>query len=220
MTEFHIATLTTDFISLPSYLVNNGICGPTDVDFLVALLTIIEQHDLAGLVLDYAVKIRNENVFTTSFQSVNLTVGSDENCRLFTGYQHDTARICEVWDLKETLSNLLGIPRHSFWFAGLQLSPFVLVWQFPSALAEQCKAVLCDNKSQLVSKLSISSVPCSSVHYCFHGHHYMLFSQEPTASHQFHPASLVHIHPGPSASTADARELYPGLGKHGTPTSP
>ena len=79
MTEFHIATLTTDFISLPSYLVNNGICGPIDVDFLVALLTIIEQHDLAGLVLDYAVKIRDENVFTTSFQSVDLTVGSDEN---------------------------------------------------------------------------------------------------------------------------------------------
>ena len=79
MTEFHITTLTTDFISLPSYLVNNGICGPIDVDFLVALLTIIEQHDLAGLVLDYAVKIRDENVFTTSFQSVDLTVGSDEN---------------------------------------------------------------------------------------------------------------------------------------------
>jgi len=152
---------------------------------------------------------------TTSFQSVNLTVGSDENFRLFTGYQHDAARVCEVWDLKETLSNLLGIPRHHFWFAGLQLSPFVLVWQFPSALAEQCTAVLCENKSQLVSKLSINSVSCSSVHYWFHGHHYTLFSQESTASHQLHPASsLVHIQPGPSATTTDARGLYHGLGKH------
>jgi len=214
MTKFHIATQITDFISLHSYLVNNGMCGPTDVDFLVALLTILEQHDLAGLVLDYAVKIRNENVFNTSFQSVNLTVGSDENFRLFTGYQHDTARICEVWDLKETLSNLLGIPRHHFWFARSQLSPFLLVWQFPSALAEQCTAVLCENRSQLVSKLSINSVPCSSVHYWFHGHHYMIFSQKPAVSHQLHlTSSLVHIQPGPSATTADARGLYHGLGK-------
>jgi len=67
MTEFHIATRITDFISLHSYLVKNGICGPTDVDFLVALLTILEQHDLAGLVLDYAVKIRDENVFNHKF---------------------------------------------------------------------------------------------------------------------------------------------------------
>ena len=205
MTEFHIATQITDFISLHSYLVNNGICGPIDVDFLVTLLTVLEQHDLAGLVLDYAVKIRDKNVFTTSFQSVNLTVDSDENLRLFTSYQHDAARICEVWDLKQTLSNLLGIPRHHFWFAGSQLSPFMLVWQFPSALAEQCTAVLCENQSQLVLKLSINSVPCFSVHYWFHGHHYMVFSQKPAARHQLHPASsLVHIQPGP---------LYHGLGK-------
>ena len=212
--SMNIATQITDFISLHSYLVNNGICGPTDVDFLVALLAILEQHDLAGLVLDYAVKIRNENVFTTSFQSIDLTVGSDENFRLFTGYQHDAARVCEVWDLKETLSNLLGIPRHHFCFAGSQLSPFLLVWQFPSALAEQCTAVLCENQSQLVSKLSINSVPCSSVHYRFNGHHYTLFSQKPAVSHQLHPtSSLVHIQPGPSATTADARALYHGLGK-------
>ena len=54
-------------------------------------------------------------------------------------YQHDTARVCEVWDLKETLSNILGIPRHHFWFAGPHLSPFMLVWQFPSACP--CRAV-------------------------------------------------------------------------------
>ena len=212
--SMNIATQITDFISLHSYLVNNGICGPTDVDFLVALLAILEQHDLAGLVLDYAVKIRDENVFTTSFQSIDLTVGSDENFRLFTGYQHDAARVCEVWDLKETLSNLLGIPRHHFCFAGSQLSPFLLVWQFPSALAEQCTAVLCENQSQLVSKLSINSVPCYTVQYWFHGHHYMLFLQKPAVSHQLHPtSSLVHIQPGPSATTADARALYHGLGE-------
>ena len=211
MAEFHPATQITDFVSLHSYLVDNGICGPIDVDFLVALLTVLEQHDLAGLVLDYATKIGDENVFTPNYQSVNPTIGSEENFILFTGYHHDAARICEVWDLKETLSNLFDIQRHYFWFAGSQLSPFVLVWHFPSAFAELCTAVLCENRSQLVSQLSLNSLPCSSVHYWLHSHQYTLLSHETAESHQ--SSSLVHVQPGLSTTTAAARGSYHGLGK-------
>ena len=212
VTEFLPTNQITDFESLHSCLADNGICSPIDVDFLVALLTVLEQHDLAGLVLDYTMKIMDKDVFTPDLQ-FNSSVISDQSFILFTSFQHSTVRLSDIWDLKADLSNLLGIQRHHFRFAGSQLSPAVFVWQFPSVLANECTSVLCENQSQLISQLSVNSLSCSSVHYQFHNHRQTIFSFNSTETcYQHCPTpSLVHPPISPSAA-ATASEYYCGLG--------
>ena len=212
VTELLPTNQITDFKSLHSCLADNGICSPIDVDFLVALLTVLEQHDLASFVLDYTMKIVDEDVFTPDLQ-FNSSVISDQNFILFTGFKHGTVRLGDIWDLKEALSNLLGIHRHHFRFAGSQLSPAVFVWQFPPVLADECTSVLCEKQSQLISQLSVNSLPCSSVHYQFDNHHQTIFSFNSTETYYHHcpTPSTAHLPISPSAA-ATASEYYCGLG--------
>ena len=211
VTDFLSTNQITDFTSLHSCLADNGICSPIDVDFLVALLTVLDQHDLAGLVLDYTMNIMDKDVFTPDLQ-FNSSVISEQSFILFTGFQHSTVRLGDIWDLKEALSNLLGIHRHHFRFAGSQLSPAAFVWRFPSVLADECTSVLCENQSQLISQLSVNSLPCSSIHYQFHNHCQTIFSFDSTENYRHCPTpSLAHPPISPSA-TATASEYYCGLG--------
>ena len=213
VTEFLPTNQITDFKSLHSCLADNGMCSPIDIDFLIALLTVLEQHDLAGLVLDYTMKIMVKNVFTPDLQ-FNSSLISDQSFTLFTGFQHSTVRLGDIWDLKEAISNLLGIHRHHFRFAGSQLSPAVFVWQFPSVLSNKCTSVLCENQSQLISQLSVNSLPCSSIHYQFHNHRQTIFSFNSTETcYQHCPTpSTAHLPISPSAA-ATASEYYCGLGE-------
>ena len=210
VTDFLSTNQITDFTSLHSCLADNGICSPIDVDFLVALLTVLDQHDLAGLVLDYTMNIMDKDVFTPDLQ-FNSSVISEQSFILFTGFQHSTVRLGDIWDLKEALSNLLGIHRHHFRFAGSQLSPAAFVWRFPSILADECTSVLCENQSQLSSQVSVNSLPCSSVHYQFHNHCQTIFDS--TENYQHCPSTLSLAHPPIlSSATATASEYYCGLG--------
>ena len=210
VTDFLSTNQITDFTSLHSCLADNGICSPIDVDFLVALLTVLDQHDLAGLVLDYTMNVMDKDVFTPDLQ-FNSSVISEQSFILFTGFQHSTVRLGDIWDLKEALSNLLGIHRHHFRFAGSQLSPAAFVWRFPSILADECTSVLCENQSQLSSQVSVNSLPCSSVHYQFHNHCQTIFDS--TENYQHCPSTLSLAHPPIlSSATATASEYYCGLG--------
>ena len=211
VTDFLSTNQITDFTSLYSCLADNGICGPIDVDFLVALLTVLDQHDLAGLVLDYTMNIMDKDVFTPDLQ-FNSSVISEQSFILFTGFQHSTVRLGDIWDLKKALSNLLGIHRHHFRFAGSQLSPAAFVWQFPSVLADECTSVLCENQSQLSSQLSVNALPCSSVHYQFHNHCQTIFSFNSTENYQHCPTHFPAHPPISPSTTATASEYYCGLG--------
>ena len=116
-----------DVASLLNFLRTQRMCHKYDVDLLCELLKRLEQHDLHQEVKAYAQSIMHCNVLQCGPSS---TTPVPNHFKAFTIHNCPSLTYGQACEVKDVLSELLGIDRHTFWLTSSESGSVVLGWSF------------------------------------------------------------------------------------------
>ena len=127
----------TDFTSLCSYLYRRKLCHELDVDLLSKIFHCLRLDDLRQMVHDYASSLEMTDVM--QYQNAHIRP-SDSHFLMFTHHNRSHLTLGKVFEIKDYLSRLLQVPRHTFTLTTSQTGSIVLVWQFPLQCSKLCQS--------------------------------------------------------------------------------
>ena len=146
-----------DVRALLDWLCEQRMCHEYDVDLLCEILKRLNQHDLHQEVLAYTQSIMHDNILDYTSSAPNPMPGhfltfTTHNCPSLT-----YAQVCEV---KDVLSDLLDLDRHTFWLSSSEQGSVILGWGFRMEVAKRCISVLEDASvhDELLSRSKMHNV--------------------------------------------------------------
>ena len=151
-----------DVAALLSFLRTQRMCHEYDVDLLCELLKRLEQHDLHQEVKAYAQSIMHCNVLQCGLSSTTPVPG---NFKAFTIHNCPSLTYGQACEVKDVLSELLGIDRHTFWLTSSESGLVVLGWSFREEVTKPVCTNLEDSSIQreMVSRGQMHNVSCVEV---------------------------------------------------------
>ena len=159
-----IPRVINDVAALLSFLRTQQMCHEYDVDLLCELLKRLEQHDLHQEVKAYAQSIMHCNVLQCGPSNTTPVSG---HFKAFTIHNCPSLTYGQACEVKDVLSELLGIDRHTFWLTSSESGSVVLGWSFREEVTKPVCTNLEDSSIQreMVSHDQMHNVSCVEVLY-------------------------------------------------------
>ena len=176
----------SDVATLLEWLHAQRMCHEYDVDLLCALLQKLNQLDLCQEVRAYAEGIMHANILSCRPPASSPTPG---HFLAFTFHNCPSLTFAQACEVKDVLSNLLGIDRHAFWLSGSENGSIVLGWSLKEVVAKRFMAKLEDEsvREELVYHPKMHNIV--QIEMLFHGstQRHTVFSAPISTSGQLPP---------------------------------
>ena len=201
----HIPPQVTDLPSLLEFLRSRRMCHEYDVDLLCKVLQDLQQNDLHQQVKGYAQGIMHCDVLGCQLANARPRPG---HFLTFTVHNCPSLTFAQACEVKDVLSDILGIDRHIFWLSSSEVGSVVLVWSFLVEISKHVHATF-ENASihgKLLSSDRMHHVVCVQTLHQDSAVRQTVFTAPPEQIAYPQPSSS---HPVPSRASLTHRDSHP-----------
>ena len=155
----HIPPQVMDLPSLFEFLRSRRMCHECDVDLLCKVLQDLQQNDLHQQVTSYAQSIMHYGVLSCQLVNAQAQPG---HFLTFTIHNCPSLTFAQACEVKDVLSDILHIDKHTFCLSTSEMGSVVLVWCFRGEISKYVHATLEDVsiRSKLLSNDCMHHVVC------------------------------------------------------------
>ncbi len=145
-----------DFASLCLHIRQLGLCHESDIDLLCRLIYVLGLQELHSLALEYADHIMSNRALTCRHNSTS----TQTHHLLLTFHSNPDMTLGEAFEIKDMISGILSIHRHTFSLASTRPGSIVLVWKIATAFLKHTLSVfgVDEIKTRLDSDPTLSSI--------------------------------------------------------------